>query len=212
MDYEVVAKGIVHFPKAITDAKNLIETIENTEIEGVGDWLPWLSHGDDSPHQYGMLKQLDISKLKSEPKTVTRDVVQNAIDEINETLDLCFAAYYRHLGVDESTIENCISTYKKDRPSHIAIKKYFVGEELGPHPDSDEDDPTVFTASIYFNSDYVGGALSFPDMGVSVAPQDGSVVIFPSAIIHESLRVSSGDKYVTNILGVVPKSAVAHLL
>jgi hypothetical protein len=212
MDYEVVAKSIVHFPKAITDAKNLIETIENTEIEGVGDWLPWLSHGDDSPHQYGLLKQLDISKLKSEPKTVTRDIVQNAIDEINEIVDFCFEAYYRHLGIDESTIKNCISTYKKDRPSHIAIKKYFVGEELGPHPDSDEDDPIVFTASIYFNSDYVGGALSFPDMGVSVAPQDGSVVIFPSAIIHESLRVSSGDKYVTNILGVVPKLSVAHLL
>ena len=122
MDYEVVAKNIFHFPKAITDAKNLTEIIENTEIEGVGDWLPWLSHGDDNPHQYGMLKQLDTSKLKNGPKTATRDVVQNVIDEINETLDLCFAAYYRHLGVDEPTIENCISTHKKDRPSHIAIK------------------------------------------------------------------------------------------
>ena len=212
MEYEVVAKNIVHFPGAILNAKSIIDTVENTSIKGVGDWLPWLSHGDDDPHQYGMLKQLDISKLEAEPKTAIRDLVQDAINEINETLDLCFATYYRYLGIDETAINNCIYAHKKDRPSHIAIKKYFVGEELGPHPDWDGDEPTVFTASVYFNSDYSGGQLSFPDIGVSVPTQAGSVVIFPSTTIHESLRIDSGDKYVTSIIGAVPKSMVEHLV
>ena len=206
--YEVVGDKILHFPSALQNSKELLSSIEGTTLDGIGEWLPWLSHGDLEPHQYGYLKELNLSKIAVD----TDQKISNLIQDIYATLDSCYKAYYIYLGLDESLAQTYVDKFKNNRPSHIAIKKYFVGEELGPHPDWEGEDPVVFTASMYLNTDYTGGILVFPSHGASIQATPGSVVIFPSSYLHESTKILEGTKYVTNVLAELPKSVVNGLL
>jgi len=206
--YEIVGDKILHFQSVLLNPGELISAIEGTTVDGIGEWLPWLSHGDEEPHQYGHLKELNLSKITVD----TDNKISTLIQSIYSTLDACYKAYYIYLGLDESLAQVYVDKFKSNRPSHIAIKKYFVGEELGPHPDWEGEDPVVFTASMYLNTDYKGGTLSFPSLGASVQATPGSVVIFPSSYLHESTKIVEGTKYVTNVLAELPKSVVDGLL
>lgn len=206
--YEVVDKGILHFPLALSDPSEVLSFIENTNSAGIGDWMPWLSYGEVNPHQYGYLKELDLNKIAAD----SNQKISSLIEKIYLTLDECYLTYYMYLGLDEATANVYVDKFRKNRPSRIAIKKYFVGEDLGPHPDWESGDPVVFTASMYLNTDYIGGVLAFPEHGVSVEATPGSVVIFPSSYIHESTKVVSGTKYVTNVLAELPKALLSGLI
>jgi hypothetical protein len=206
--YEIVAKNIVHFPEALPTSSAVIDFLENKTSKSFGDWVPWMSYGDSEPYQYGLLKELTPKKLVEELDPEIKDQAEKLISGIYDAFDSCYAEYYRIIGIPPSEIESQLEFYRKTRPSHIAIKKYFDCEYLGPHPDSDSEDPVEFTASMYFNDSYDGGDLNFPEQGVTVVPKPGSVVVFPASYLHESTRLFSGTKYVTNVLNSLPKSTV----
>lgn len=54
-----------------------------------------------------------------------------------------------------------------------------------------------YSSVIYFNSDYSGGGLAFPDLNIRVTPGNGMVVTFPSdhRFIHEVEPVTAGVRY-----------------
>lgn len=58
-------------------------------------------------------------------------------------------------------------------------------------------DRSAWTCVIYLNSDFSGGELIFPTLGLSVAPRAGYGVIFPGGYLypHSSATVRSGTKY-----------------
>lgn len=210
--YEVLAKEILYFPNALANPEQVIDFLENSVSAATGNWVPWISHGDSDPHQYGLLKEVTPHKLQFETDHQIKEQATLIINSLYDALDSCYLAYYQFRGVDPDVAEAYVKSYKKDRPSHIAIKKYFDQEALGPHPDWEESDPVVFTASMYFNDGYSGGDLNFPEEGVSVKPAPGSVVVFPSKALHESLAASGEPKYVTNALGSLPKDLIERLL
>jgi len=54
-----------------------------------------------------------------------------------------------------------------------------------------------YSSVIYFNSNYSGGALAFPDLNIRITPGNGMIVTFPTdhRFIHEVEAVTEGTRY-----------------
>jgi hypothetical protein len=49
---------------------------------------------------------------------------------------------------------------------------------------------------MYLNDDYEGGEIDFPDHGISIKPEAGSIVVFSSeGVLHDPKPTLSGTKY-----------------
>jgi predicted 2-oxoglutarate/Fe(II)-dependent dioxygenase YbiX len=79
---------------------------------------------------------------------------------------------------------------------NIDIRVYATGQELAPHTDTNTGGPfTHYSLVIYLNDDYEGGEIHFIDSGVKIKPSAGTIVAFPATTLHESIPVSSGEKW-----------------
>jgi hypothetical protein len=84
------------------------------------------------------------------------------------------------------------------------VRDYAAGSLMTAHEDGysyvkdgeDEVKP-MFTILLYINDDYEGGEIHFPNENVTIKPEAGSVVIFPSNLLHEVKTVISGNRYMT---------------
>lgn len=61
--------------------------------------------------------------------------------------------------------------------------------------------PIQISALIYLNDDYKGGKIKFTYHGITVDPQPGMLLLFPSTCMypHEVLRIESGKRYTYNV-------------
>lgn len=89
-------------------------------------------------------------------------------------------------------------------PEYYTINRYNEKSYMGPHVDSTDrtelKSPTI-SIVVYLNDDYEGGELSFPEQGVLIKPEAGSMVIFPSysPYYHDPLPVTKGHKYMSPV-------------
>jgi predicted 2-oxoglutarate/Fe(II)-dependent dioxygenase YbiX len=87
-------------------------------------------------------------------------------------------------------------------PVSFGINKYNNNVFMGPHVDAYDgaQDKSTVSMVIYLNDDYEGGEIDFPDHGISLKPEAGSVVVFASeGILHDPRPTKSGTKYMVPI-------------
>lgn len=87
------------------------------------------------------------------------------------------------------------------------ILRYDPGGHYHTHNDSELWDETTgcwrlgedrqFSLLIYLNEDFIGGAIDFPEAGISIQPEPGLLVAFPSdhRFAHTALPVEQGTRY-----------------
>jgi hypothetical protein len=83
-------------------------------------------------------------------------------------------------------------TYSRD------LRRLTNSEFMWPHTDGgNPDDPKkiVFGIAIYLNDDFEGGELIYPDLGLSVTPKPGSMVIHNASLKHQVFPVVKGFRY-----------------
>lgn len=80
---------------------------------------------------------------------------------------------------------------------NILVRKYTEGSFMLPHGDGGAPQPS-FTALIWFNEDFEGGELEFPDLDLIIKPEAGSVLVFPSQLQHGVKTLISGERFVTS--------------
>ena len=80
---------------------------------------------------------------------------------------------------------------------NILVRKYTAGSFMLPHDDGGVPTPS-FTALLWFNEDFEGGELEFPDLDLIVKPEPGSVLVFPSILQHGVKTLISGERFVTS--------------
>jgi 2OG-Fe(II) oxygenase superfamily len=82
--------------------------------------------------------------------------------------------------------------------SEAEIVKYTVGGFFRPHRDRvGPNDPRLLTAVVFLNDEHEGGRLRFYLRSkLDIAPEVGTVVVFPAEYVHESTPVSCGEKFV----------------
>jgi hypothetical protein len=78
----------------------------------------------------------------------------------------------------------------------VALQRYKKGEQIQVHKDYwlyDLDYHIRYGICIYFNDDYEGGELYYPELGITHKPKARSLVMHGGNITHESLPVTSDD-------------------
>lgn len=189
MEPQIFAERIFYYENAIEDAEKLVASLEETdslltEDDVITPWNEWVASGDGEKYVFGHQKHTNEAKLASSSA---------ATSEIYKTLS---DALFRH------GMHYCQSLgLEYVEPSPISISKYQQGSSMGPHVDwyGDESVEPIMSAVLYLNDDLVGGELDFPDLGVTIKPKAGSIIIFPSIApyYHQSLEVLSGVKYMS---------------
>lgn len=103
-----------------------------------------------------------------------------------------------------TTLQGCVDDYTASQNIHpmkymeaLNFVRYGVGQHFAPHNDHGHTYMCTISTVAYPNNDYVGGELMFTKLGITIKPEPGDVVVFPSNFIytHTSLPISFGVKY-----------------
>ena len=179
--------GIWRFPNAIDDAPAVVDAIERIAGGQNGRECLW------SPAQVGHY-QLSATYRKCfdwKPDLVALKNKQYDIEDIrivnsmrNKIIDTALN-YARNFNVDLGFVET------------MNIIKYYDDNYFNYH----SDDGFSYVASVssvaYLNSDFTGGALHFKNLDVTIQPEAGDIIVFPSNFMymHSALNVEDGIKY-----------------
>jgi hypothetical protein len=180
---EIYADKIFYYRNVFKNPKNLIESIEKTnnnlcEKDIIKKWTTWESNSKD--YIFGETK-----KTEKEDYETSSLETKEIYDYIYETLDKISEDYFK---------KNSINVSRKMAP--ISISKYYEGRMMGPHEDSGSG--AIVSAVAYLNDNYSGGELVFPKQNISIKPEEGSVIFFPSigGFIHDPRPMYGVEKYI----------------
>ena len=186
------ALGINIYKNAISleNAAKIINTLESSLVDGSRySWQPAMVTESDAALESAR-NCVDFKVGKSQQTLGPRDESNAALYDMHE---LSFKSIYpvsqdygRYWGVGVQYFES-FNFVKYDGPgTHFKIH-------------ADHGPAYVCTVSIvaYLNDDYEGGEIYFPRFNLTIKPEPGDVVIFPSTFIYEhaSQPMKSGKKY-----------------
>jgi hypothetical protein len=183
---EIYFDKIFYYKNALSDPSSFINQIEESDLDLTDDdpispWTDWLASGEGA-YVFGNIKHTDDSKLKT-----GSDSAVFIYKSLREVLASVGKDYAQNLDIEYVD------------PMPVSISKYRTGADMGPHVD-DYGQEGVFplmSAVIYLNDDYEGGELNFPEQGICIKPEAGSVIVFPSTkpFYHQSMPIKTGIKY-----------------
>jgi hypothetical protein len=81
-------------------------------------------------------------------------------------------------------------------PSEILLQRYKKGDFIKQHTDQwlpDLDYYIGYGLCLYYNSNYDGGELEYPELGLTIKPRENSLYIHGGHILHGSKPVLSDD-------------------
>ena len=88
---------------------------------------------------------------------------------------------------------------------HPQIVIWREGDEMTPHADNIEQDNITpnsspwrsFGGVLYLNSDFEGGKIYYPNLGIEVSPRPGMIVLHPADIkyTHGVSKITQGKRY-----------------
>jgi len=119
------------------------------------------------------------------PKQAFNNIVANKIYNVLDIIekDYCFNIYNMPLP-----------------PIHepYYILKYTKNNFFDNHIDATFTHPRVVSLLYYLNSDYEGGEIEFPELGILYKPESNDVLVFPSNFIymHNVHPIKNGTRYV----------------
>jgi predicted 2-oxoglutarate/Fe(II)-dependent dioxygenase YbiX len=178
---------ISYYKNVIENPKSLINLIEESDKNlndhtSIPVWQEWIASGDEK-YVFGYQKRFSSS--------VESDTDQD-IQKINYILKKAI--------VDSSEDYSKYYSINIGSLMPLSISKYSTGKSMGPHVDdyNNGDDPNI-SVVLYLNDNYEGGEINFPNQDITIKPEAGSIVIFPSVepYYHQSLPVISGIKYMS---------------
>lgn len=84
---------------------------------------------------------------------------------------------------------------------HSCLDRYEEGEKYEQHHDYIEhhvqrnQGPRMLTVYFYLNDVPAGGGTRFPDLGLTVTPKQGRVVIWPSVLDHDIIAMDARTEH-----------------
>jgi predicted 2-oxoglutarate/Fe(II)-dependent dioxygenase YbiX len=197
---EIIDHGhdIIEYRNAITNPYALIADIEELDSDrGVYQVLPKFTEWKEGYTQPdGVWRAVNVKgrnkvfrwneSLQVSDKSARELASEKVIDPIVNPIIKCSNDYAEKVGIP---LPNTVS-------KNVDLRVYATGENLGVHEDTNHGEPaTTHSLVIYLNDDYEGGEINFPNIGLKIKPQAGSIVAFPATTPHESMKVTKGEKW-----------------
>jgi hypothetical protein len=209
---------VYYYKNVVSDPKNLVKLIEETESEKYSKFItPWeeWSACSGEMYVYGNHKRIRMLKID--------EILQKCPEDILEDSKYIFSEIFDGFkNVCQDYAEKVNEESKLILMTDTAIKRYEAGTFMGSHFDQQEGDKRLkYSLVMYLNDDYEGGEISFSirdgvltstdyaasedindprneeRITFSIKPEAGSVIIFPSEppYSHTAHLVKSGLKY-----------------
>jgi hypothetical protein len=168
-------ENIYYYTDIFNDPQDFVDEIDNSSLE----WKDWFS--SDGSVLYGLKAGGPVA------------LPNNILDSIKYIANYCFQDYSSKTGIKAGWI-----------PEYYTVQKYYHGSYMGPHVDSTDKTENKFptlSMVIYFNDNYEGGNIAFPNQSIDIKPKAGSVLVFPSyePYIHDPKAVTNGTKYMSPV-------------
>lgn len=186
--------NIVYFKGAIKNYQEIIDAIESLSNDAVSDWRPWNGHGSST--RYGDIKDVRKDKIVEINSDKDRAKAAFAINCLTNKMSECAIEYADIFDIDRDALYYAVSLLTDPRTT-MGINKYDEGAFMGSHVDFNEDNYYLaYTIVVYLNDDYEGGELYFNDLDITIKPEAGSIIMYPSSApyAHQSLKVLKGRK------------------
>lgn len=174
------------------DLCNFIESLDKIESSyaRIPKWQDWIASNDENTH-YGYVKNIfkDFLKNSIEDKEIEKRSLY-IVNSLLMAIEMCFDRYMDGHNLNKND-------YFLDT-SMLSIKKWNVGQQMGPHCDNyDGHSNLAFSLVLYLNDNYEGGEINFPNHGITIKPAPGSLIMFPShePFLHQVLPIKSGIRY-----------------
>ena len=186
--------NIVYFKGVIKNYQEIIDVIESLSNDAVSDWRPWNGHGSST--RYGDIKDVRKDKIVEINSDKDRAKAAFAINCLTNKMSECAIEYADIFNIDRDALYYAVSLLTDPRTT-MGVNKYDEGAFMGSHVDFNEDNYYLaYTIVVYLNDDYEGGELYFNDLDITIKPEAGSVIMYPSSApySHQSLKVLKGRK------------------
>jgi hypothetical protein len=182
--------GIVLYRNALSEkAKNVVERLEAT----IGSsstapymWMEALVGDQVKMPEYRDCHDCKIGKNHAENAPSQFSEIKNIYSDISESLEFALVDYEARYNI------------KMDYMEAINFVRYNPGEHFSVHTDHGFSYNCTVSSCLYLNDGYEGGELHFPHLNITIKPEFGDHIMFPSTYIyaHGSKPVISGTKYV----------------
>jgi hypothetical protein len=91
---------------------------------------------------------------------------------------------------------NSLFSSVKEITSIGSINRHKINDSMGAHFDhwiKDADYYVKYGAVLYYNDDYEGGEIEYPEIGIVIKPKARSLIIHGGEILHGTLPVLNGN-------------------
>lgn len=116
--------------------------------------------------------------------------IGNTVKYMGDELYFKMELVYKNIETFFTNIESIV--YSRN------LRRLTNSEFMWPHTDGGNPDDLrkiIFGVAIYLNEDFEGGELIYPDLGLSVTPKSGSMVIHDASFKHQVFPVVKGNRY-----------------
>lgn len=198
-DLRMLDDNIWYFRNSLSYPKELLEFINELDANSsthqvITKWSDWTA-SNDSSFVYGKSKDILVANIGLKSDSVRTDqkilYVKNSFEMAAR---MCLDTYISSRRLNRDSYDLSIN--------HIPLRKWNAGTDMGPHCDNYDGDTNIaFSMITYINEDYSGGEIEFPNQGITLKPEAGSVVIFPSTepYLHKVNKIISGERYTSHL-------------
>lgn len=199
LEYEILDLGLVYYKNAVENPEEIINLINDTNQRFLNkehgnshttevDWVPW-QYGEGANKQtfcwqkfFPQAQDISDSDYYAKERKHVSKRLYDALDRATE--------HYTHK-IYPFAGENI-----KSREFSIHLLRYEKGGYLPAHQDHGVSS-RVLSAVMYLNDNYEGGEMIFQNSGISIKPEAGSIIYFPSNFlyIHEVAEIKEGTRY-----------------
>lgn len=175
----------IHVYKNMIDCGDILSIIEKDEGTIFSKWQTWFPSGAEGNETFAFGYQKKMSDHINERNSTEEN---NLYWSIFDSIKIASEDYAK------------IHNLEIGRLAPLSISKYKAGASMGKHTDSNGNiGPQTISVVCYLNDDYIGGEIRFEDQNITIKPEAGSIVIFPSKppFFHQSMPVVSGWKYIS---------------
>ncbi len=145
---------------------------EVIDLAEQSSWRPGTAGADVNPK----VRITDIHELDPETE-LHAEILQTFVDNMND-----YVTEYKGCKISQG--------------ESLRIARYKEGGHYSVHSDTSGAE-RVLSGVLYLNNDFTGGELNFPQQDITLNPEEGMLVLFPSNFmyLHQSLPITKGIKY-----------------